>query len=229
MFDLEQSIAEWRRRMLAAGIKSPVPLEELENHLRDDVENQIRSGLGAQEAFEDTVRQIGHTGALKTEFAKVGGTVYEQWKQWICAVARIPDYQLATNMSTPPQSIEPRWATYFKTIAFTLPALFLWVGSLIFVLPKLKDLCQVSNTPVPKPILTALNLSELFKNNLLHVCVPLVLALVLLEWRSRWWGRRRRLVFGVGAFLLNSIVLIIITAMLVLAVVAGARLAPHAR
>ena len=30
MFDLEQAIAGWRRQMQAAGIKTPVPLEELE-------------------------------------------------------------------------------------------------------------------------------------------------------------------------------------------------------
>ena len=32
MFDLEQAIADWRRQMLAAGIKTPVPLEELKSH-----------------------------------------------------------------------------------------------------------------------------------------------------------------------------------------------------
>ena len=40
MFDLEQSIADWRRQMLAAGIKTPVPLEELESHLREEIERQ---------------------------------------------------------------------------------------------------------------------------------------------------------------------------------------------
>ena len=44
MFDLEQSIAEWRRQMLAAGIKTPVPLEELEIHLREEIEQQMKSG-----------------------------------------------------------------------------------------------------------------------------------------------------------------------------------------
>ncbi len=28
MFILEQAIAEWRKQMLAAGIKTPVPLKE---------------------------------------------------------------------------------------------------------------------------------------------------------------------------------------------------------
>jgi hypothetical protein len=229
MFDLEQSIAQWRRRMLAAGIKSPVPLEELENHLRDDVENLMRSGVGAREAFEAGVRQIGHTGALQTEFAKVGGTAYERWKQWICAAARIPQYQLAMNMNTPPQSLEPRWATYLKTAAFLFPALLLWIASLFLVVPKLKEICAGSHTPIPTLILTALNLSDLFRDNRIKDTLAVVLALGLLEWRSRWWARRRRLVFGVAAFLLNSIVLLVIFAMLVLALIAGPRLASFAR
>jgi|SRR5437867_1623996 len=32
---LEKAIAEWRRQMLAAGVKTPVPLDELGSHLRD--------------------------------------------------------------------------------------------------------------------------------------------------------------------------------------------------
>jgi hypothetical protein len=42
MFNLEQSIAK-RRQMLAVGIKTPVPLDELESQLRDDVEQQVQS------------------------------------------------------------------------------------------------------------------------------------------------------------------------------------------
>jgi hypothetical protein len=38
MFKLEQSIMEWRRQMLAAGIKAPVPLEEL--HENGDRHNE---------------------------------------------------------------------------------------------------------------------------------------------------------------------------------------------
>ena len=52
MFDLEQSIADWRQQMLAAGIKTPVPLEELEIHLREEIERQMKSGLNEQDAFE---------------------------------------------------------------------------------------------------------------------------------------------------------------------------------
>jgi hypothetical protein len=73
MFDLEQSIADWRRQMLAAGIKTPVPLEELEIHLREEIERQMKSGLNAQHAFEFAVQKTGQGYVLNAEFAKVDG------------------------------------------------------------------------------------------------------------------------------------------------------------
>jgi hypothetical protein len=78
MFNLEKAIAEWRRRMIAAGIKTPVPLEELENHLRDDVERQMRLGLGAQPAFGIAVKTIGQALELKREFKKVSAPMEMQ-------------------------------------------------------------------------------------------------------------------------------------------------------
>jgi hypothetical protein len=75
MFDLEQSIADWRKQMLAAGIKSPVPLDELEIHLREEIERQMKSGLSEQEIFNSAVQKIGQAGLLKTEFKKAGGFI----------------------------------------------------------------------------------------------------------------------------------------------------------
>jgi leader peptidase (prepilin peptidase) / N-methyltransferase len=72
MFNLDQAVVEWRRQMLATGIKTPVPLDELENHLRDDVEQRVRSGASAQQAFEAAVLGIGQADTLKREFTKVG-------------------------------------------------------------------------------------------------------------------------------------------------------------
>jgi len=68
--NLEENISDWRRQMLAAGIKTPVPLEELESHLRDEIERQIKSGLSAQAAFEISIRQIGQPKTLNNEFKK---------------------------------------------------------------------------------------------------------------------------------------------------------------
>jgi hypothetical protein len=70
MFNLEKAIEEWRKQMLAAGVKMPVPMEELENHLRDDLERQMQSGVEADHAFQIAVSRLGHAGALKKEFVK---------------------------------------------------------------------------------------------------------------------------------------------------------------
>ena len=74
MFDLEPAIAQWRKQMLGAGIKTPVPLEELENHLREEIERLIKSGLSDQCAFDISISQIGRPEHLKREFKKT-----EKW------------------------------------------------------------------------------------------------------------------------------------------------------
>jgi hypothetical protein len=69
MFDLEKSIADWRRQMLAAGIKLSA-VEELESHLREEVERQVKSGQSPQSAFDLAVKSIGPGVVLKREFRR---------------------------------------------------------------------------------------------------------------------------------------------------------------
>ena len=71
-FNLEQAIADWRQQMLVAGISAPAPLEELEIHLREDIAQQMQSGLSAQPAFGIAVEKIGPTSELNREFKKIG-------------------------------------------------------------------------------------------------------------------------------------------------------------
>jgi hypothetical protein len=73
MFDLEESVAEWRRQMLATGIRSPVTLDELELHLREEIERLTQSGLGEPAAFTTAVKNLGPAQALRDEFANAGG------------------------------------------------------------------------------------------------------------------------------------------------------------
>ena len=70
MFNLEQAVADWREQMLAVGIKSPVPLEELEIHLCEEIERQTRAGLDPQQAFEISIPKMGHPEQLNREFKK---------------------------------------------------------------------------------------------------------------------------------------------------------------
>jgi hypothetical protein len=74
MFNLEPSIAEWRRQMLAAGIQTPVPLEELEIHLREDIAQQMKTGSNLQDAFTSAVQKLGSAHTVQTEFMKVDKT-----------------------------------------------------------------------------------------------------------------------------------------------------------
>lgn len=64
--------------MLAAGIKAPVPLEELEIHLREEIERQVKSGLGEQKAFEVSRLRIGRPEILGSEFKKSEGKLIKK-------------------------------------------------------------------------------------------------------------------------------------------------------
>src|SRR5439155_878205 len=74
MFNLDEAIADWRRRMFAAGMKNPGALDELESHLREEVEQRMRWGVSAQQAFEIAAQCLGQPAALLNEFAKAGAT-----------------------------------------------------------------------------------------------------------------------------------------------------------
>ncbi|HEY4416073.1 MAG TPA: permease prefix domain 1-containing protein [Verrucomicrobiae bacterium] len=72
MFHLESAIANWREQMLAAGVSSPVPLEELEIHLREEIERQRKAGLSTEQAFGIAVQNIGVPEAIQKEYKKLG-------------------------------------------------------------------------------------------------------------------------------------------------------------
>ncbi len=79
MFELESSIAEWRRQMLAAGVSNPELLNELESHLRDGIEDQMNKGTPAPQAFEEAARRLGPGLELHREFENA--TLNEAMKQ----------------------------------------------------------------------------------------------------------------------------------------------------
>jgi hypothetical protein len=69
MNNFEPNIADWRRQLLAAGIKRAEVLDELEGHLREDIERRARSGGDA--LFERAVAQFGSPQSLKAEFDQI--------------------------------------------------------------------------------------------------------------------------------------------------------------
>jgi len=88
MYNLEKSIADWRQQMHAAGIQTPVPLVELEAHLRDDIDQQVRSGMTEPAAFEAAVQKLGQVQTVQAEFEKVeGAKATIQW--WFLEVTLV--------------------------------------------------------------------------------------------------------------------------------------------
>jgi len=79
MFNLERAIADWRQRMIAHGITTPAPLEELENHLREEMEQQLRAGAEGPQAFANAAERIGRPEALRLEFEKISGVRETRW------------------------------------------------------------------------------------------------------------------------------------------------------
>src|SRR5579863_3417891 len=71
MFDLEKAIADWRGKMIAAGIKDAALLDELESHLRADFGSQAGASGNPETAFKDSMGRIGDGSKLRKEFAKL--------------------------------------------------------------------------------------------------------------------------------------------------------------
>ncbi|HLX68432.1 MAG TPA: hypothetical protein VKV04_02285 [Verrucomicrobiae bacterium] len=234
MFNLETAIAEWRQQMIATGMKARGVLDELESHLREDIERRVKARTTEKEAFETAVRQLGQKDALTGEFAKIDETsgAFESIKQFFQTLAGIQNPILATNMniSSSNGSLEPAWTTYLKSGAFALPAAVLGLFVAIFVFPKFNEVVWRSGAV---PLNTAFirfiwNLTLFLAHYLFVVCAAFAFAIALLEWRVEKWRCYRKAACGVGVFLLNSAVLITITTMVILALVAAPALAHHA-
>ena len=71
MHNLEKRIAEWRRTVITAPGVSPERVDELENHLRENVDQLVQSGMTEAEAFQRTVEQLGSAPLIGSEFQKL--------------------------------------------------------------------------------------------------------------------------------------------------------------
>lgn len=222
--------------MLAAGIKAPATLDELESHLREDYEAHLRLGVSEPAAFETVMAQIGQAEILKTEFARAGETTFDRLIKLLCKLAGIPEHQLATNMNTTHSNLEPRWATYTKAVTFVFPAAFLWLFTVVFVLPKVNQLCQAAGmrvfdfTNAPAIFRGSGMVGQvmiLLTNHGLLISGAAAVAVILLERYFRQWPRYRRQAIGMGVFLLNAVVLLSLTLMILSMVVAAPNVVHH--
>ena len=60
MFDLETQILSWSDHLRAHGNFSDADILELEDHLRDEIEDLIAAGLTPDESFLISVKRLGN-------------------------------------------------------------------------------------------------------------------------------------------------------------------------
>ncbi len=147
-------------------------------------------------------------------------------------------YQIASNrvngylpplaMNTPHMStnVEPRWLAYARAGAFLVPALLAWWFSVTFLFPKLQQIWTEAGFH-ERAFFNILRTSNFLMANSVWLLTILVLMFGFLEWRGGAWFRYRRLSLGIGVWLFNAAVLLLLTAMLLSALMAAPGLIPR--
>lgn len=88
MFDLNEEITNWRITLAESEKCSRPDIDELETHLREEIDHLTPAGLSQQEAFVIAKGRLGDTTSLENEFAKVnGGYILANRLFWMAAGA----------------------------------------------------------------------------------------------------------------------------------------------
>ena len=71
MFDMESNIRAWSDHLRLRGKLKETDTIELENHLRDEIEDLTKAGLEPDEAFIISVKRLGNVNAISNEYSKI--------------------------------------------------------------------------------------------------------------------------------------------------------------
>ena len=98
MFDLNQEITKWRDNLAQSETLCESDIDELENHLHEEIEHLTTLKLSEEEAFRIAAHRLGDTGSLAGEFAKVSGAIILSRRLfWMIAGALV--YLLGTRIA----------------------------------------------------------------------------------------------------------------------------------
>ena len=88
MFDLNEEITKWRTSLAESEKCSKADIDELETHLREEIEHLAPAGLSQQEVFVVAKERLGDTTSIENEFAKVNaGYIFRKRLFWMVAGA----------------------------------------------------------------------------------------------------------------------------------------------
>jgi hypothetical protein len=80
MFDLEQAVQEWRQTMALALCGQSDVIDELESHLRDEVQRLVQAGQMPQQAWKAALDRLGSSEQLTVEFGKLATVNALSWR-----------------------------------------------------------------------------------------------------------------------------------------------------
>jgi hypothetical protein len=84
MSAIDRHIQEWRSAMLQKEVFVTEDLDELESHLRDEIDSLCKTGLTGEEAFLISAHRLGDGDQLGKEFVKLNsGTIWKQRIMWM--------------------------------------------------------------------------------------------------------------------------------------------------
>ena len=117
--------------------KTPVPLDELETHLRDEIEQQAKSGVNEAEAFRVAVEKIGSANLVQNEFKKVEPKWADlEWKltEVLLAVGSIlapllMSHSVLFHRGSSAMTLSQKMASLAAFVTF---ALLVWAGRLSY-------------------------------------------------------------------------------------------------
>ncbi len=115
---LEEQIAQWRAYVRRRQTLHSADVEELEEHLRDQVSALTEAGLAGDEAFLVAVKRMGSLDALSREFAHAHSE--RLWKQLVIAAGPADESAKAAHSET----IIALSLAVAAAIAIKVPALF---------------------------------------------------------------------------------------------------------
>lgn len=84
MFNLEEKLSDWRGSLPPSLRENRELLEELESHLREAFERQIKAGKPPKDSWNAALSSMGDTHHVAREFAKVHRKIW--WPAWIAAL-----------------------------------------------------------------------------------------------------------------------------------------------
>lgn len=115
---LETQIDQWRSYLRRRQAIHSVDVAELEDHLREQVDGLVGSGLDADEAFLVAVKRMGSLDALSREFAREHSE--RLWKQLVVASSG----PVEREARTPKDAIVALCLAIAAAVALKVPALF---------------------------------------------------------------------------------------------------------